>query len=168
VATSPRIAFRAVRSLSGLAIPSENFAEAASQTFKQGAPVYLLVGYLNICGTDPVLIMGIASRDGQNNGSAGVVNQLVFLAHPDTLFVGNVDNNAGGSGTTSVLDRGRNFGITIHSGSGKWTVDSNKLASNKRVIVWTHLLADGEVVGDTLGRVIFSFDPQYFQGHKTS
>ncbi len=175
MATQPRIAFRAVRTLSGMSVPREEFPEAASQTFKKGAPVFLRVGYLEECGTDPVLIMGVATRDGQNGGSAGAKTQVVELAHPDTLFLGNVDDGGSqGNGVTAATTRGRMLGITKHSSTGKWHVDTAKgtAALKSRVIVWNFYLnaQDGvnQAVGDTLGWVLFSFDPGYFQGQKTS
>jgi hypothetical protein len=174
VATQPRIAFRSVRTLSGLSIPREDFPEAASQTFKKGAPVFLNVGYLNEVGTDPKLVMGVATRDGQNGASAGSKTQTVELAHPDTLFVGNIDNGGSqGTGVTAATDRGKMYGITKHAASGKWHVDNAKaVGATSRVIVWNFWLTaqDGanQVIGDTLGWVVFSFDPQYFQGNKTS
>jgi hypothetical protein len=174
VATQPRIAFRAVRTLSGMSVPREYFPDAASQTFKKGAPVFLRVGYLEECGTDPVLIMGVATRDGQNGSTAGAKSQTVELAHPDTLFLGNVDAGSAGTGVTAATTRGRMLGITKHSSSGKWSVDVDKgtAALKSRVVVWDFYLnaQDGatQAIGDTLGWVLFAFDPAYFQGQKTS
>lgn len=169
MATAPRIAFRAVKTLSGLSVPRENFLEAASQTFKQGAPVALNAsGYLAECGTDPVFIMGVASRDGQNGTNAGDKNQFVDLAHPDTLFVGNMDASAAGSGVSAQANVGSSFGITKHAGSGKWTVDTAKkevATGTCRVKVFNFWGEDA--VGDTLGRVLFMFDPSFFQGGST-
>jgi len=166
MATQPRIAFRPVRTLSGLAVPGEEFAEAASQTFVQGAVVWVEWGYLTECGTNPARIMGVASRAGQN-GTAGTKKQLVFLAHPDTLFLGNLDN---GSGTlaTALGDRGRYYGVTKEGTSGKWYVNGTVAGSNARALIWEHWLQDNEVVGDYLGRVIFSFGVANSQGATTS
>jgi hypothetical protein len=82
VATHPTIAFRALKTLSGMAVPRQEFPEAATQTFKAGAPVVLQAGYLQECGANPPLIMGIASKDGQSGASAGAKAQVVFLARP--------------------------------------------------------------------------------------
>jgi hypothetical protein len=118
--------------------------------------------------------MGIATRDGQSGSTAGAKTQTVDLAHPDTLFIGNIDASAAGSGTTAATDRGKMYGITKHAGSGKWTVDNAKTtaAQKTRVIVWNFWLnaQDGanQAIGDTLGWVVFSFDPSFFQGQKTS
>jgi hypothetical protein len=173
VATQPRIPFRAVRTLSGTSVPCEAFPEAATQTFAIGAPVYLLDGYLQEVGTDPKLIMGIARGAGQSGATAGAKTQVVDLAHPDTLFVGNMDSAAGGAGVTAANQRGRMYGITKHSGTGYWSVDSAKaVAATSRLVIWNFWLnaQDGatQAIGDTLGWVVFSFDPAYFQGNKTS
>jgi hypothetical protein len=167
MATQPRIAFRYVRSLTGLPVPMESWPEAASQTFKAGAPVYLDGnGRVTACGTDPALIMGIATKDGSNT-TAGAVDQLVILAHPDVLFLGNMDTGAGGAGVTVITQRGKCYGITVHSGSGKWTVDYAK-TTGTAVVVWNFWTGDGQAIGDTLGWVVFSFDHGHFQGMKTS
>ena len=71
MATSPRIAFTAVRTLNGMGIPRQEFKEAASTTFKAGAPLVVASGYANECGDDPALIVGIASKDGQGGSEAG-------------------------------------------------------------------------------------------------
>lgn len=173
MATQPRIPFLAVRTLSGTSVPCEAFPEKASQTFKKGAPVYLLDGYLQEVGTDPKLIMGIARGDGQNGATDGAKTQTVDLAHPNTLFVGNMDSGAGGAGVTAANQRGRMYGITKHGGTGYWSVDSAKsVAATSRVVVWNFWLnaQDGatQAIGDTLGWVVFAFDPQFFQGNRTS
>jgi hypothetical protein len=171
MATWGRIKIRPVRTLSGTPIPTQGVLEAASQTFKQGALVLYnrLTGYLNECSANPTHILGVASRDGQNADSAGGAIQTVALAHPDVLFIGNIDNNGGGTGATARTQAGRSYGITKETEYNTWYVDLNKAGgTNSRVVVWDFWDADGMVVGDTLGYVIFAFDPQYFQGHHTS
>jgi hypothetical protein len=178
VATHPTIAFRALKTLSGMAVPRQEFPEAATQTFKAGAPVVLQAGYLQECGANPPLIMGIASKDGQSGASAGAKAQVVFLAHPDTLFIGNLDASAAGTGVGAATDRGKMYGITKYASGGKWSVDTDKAAAaTRRVVIWD--LWDEVISGttgsatlpawtDTVPRVVFSFDPQFFQGHRTS
>ena len=170
MATQPRIAFQAVKPLVGLSIPQENFPEAATQTFKQGACVRLTAGYLGECGADPELIMGIASREGQSGSASGDKNQSVYLAHPATLFMGSLDDGAG-TYVSLATDRGKMYGIAKHSGTGKWYVDSGD-TTNKRVIIWGFWtgVQDGvaAAVGDYLTWVLFQFDPTYFQGSHTS
>lgn len=179
MATHPRIAMRAVKSLTGIPYPRQTWPEDSLRTFKAGAPVVLQGGYLQECPTNPPLIMGIASRDGQNGANAGDKSQTVFLAHPDTVFLGNLDNGGSeDSGVGAISDRGKMYGITKHSTNGKWYVDKNKAAAaTRRVVIWD--LWDEPLSGstgsattpvwtDTIPRIIFTFDPQFFQGNRTS
>lgn len=166
----PRIAFTPVKSLTGLSIAEEAFKEAATQTFEKGALVFLSAGYLQECGADPALIMGVASREGQNGATAGLYKNPVYLAHPSTLFLGNLDNGSG-STTSAATDVGKMYGVAKHSSSGKWYIDSTEV-TNKRVIIWNFWdgIQDGVQagVGDTLAQMYFQFDPTYFQGSHTS
>jgi hypothetical protein len=170
MATAPRIEFQAVKPLVGLSIAQESFPEAATQTFKKGACVVLTAGYLGECGAAPALIMGIASRAGQNGATAGAKSQSVYLAHPDTLFLGNLDNGVTGTGTTAAANRGASYAVIKHPGTGKWAVDNAGVAH--RVVVWGFWdgVQDGitMALGDILGWVYFQFDPVYFQGSHTS
>lgn len=155
-----------------MSIPRESFPEAASQTFKKGALVYLNAGYLTACGADPALIMGIATEDAHNT-TAGLYNIVVELAHPDTLFLANLDTQASeGAGTTAATDRGAMYGVkSLAASPYQWYVDKTE-TTNKRVVVWDIWTAvqDGVpmAVGDTIGWVVFAFDPAYFQGSHTS
>jgi hypothetical protein len=170
MATLPRIRFSVAKPLGGLSVAQENVPEAATQTFKQGAVVQLVAGYMQECGADPTLILGIASGPGQSGATAGAKNQSVYLAHPLNLFMGNIDDGSG-TGVTAATDRGKMYGIAKHSSTGKWYVD-NTDTTNKRVVIWDFWdgAQDGiaAAIGDTLGYVFFQFDPTYFQGSKTS
>jgi len=179
VATQPRIAFRALKTLSGMAIPVMSYPEAATQTFKAGAPVFLSNGYLNECGTDPQLIMGIATKDGQNVATAGLKSQSVILAHPDVLFLGNLDNtNTEGSTVGVATDLGKMYGLKKITASGKWYVDKSKaVVATSRVIIWdfwdelvSGSTGSGQIaaITDVIPQVVFAFAPGFFQGHRTS
>lgn len=165
MATQPRIAFSAVRTLNGMSIPKEEFGEVASSTFKKGAPCVIDAnGFLAECGADPALIMGLATRDGQNNAVDDVKKNVVELAAPGVLFLGNFDNGSA-SQAGAVTRRSEKFGIAKHGGTGKWYVDSTD-TTNKRVVLWNYWDQDsGYAVGDNLSRWLFQFDPIYFQGH---
>jgi len=161
-----------------MSVPRQDFPEAATQTFKAGAPVYLNLGYLNECGANPQLIMGIASRDGQSGSAAGAKTQTVVLAHPDTLFIGNLDASAALTGTGAATDRGKMYGITKHASNGKWSVDTDKaVAATSRVVVWDlydQLISGSTGSGvepawtDTTPVVVFSFGNTFYQGYRTS
>lgn len=158
------------KSLTGYSIAQEDFLEAATQTFKKGALVTLLAGYLQEAVADPTLVVGVASADGGNGATAGVKHQSVYLAHPSTLFQGNLDNNLGTTNSAQT-DVGKMYGVAKHAASGKWYVDSTDV-TNKRVVIWGFWKGaqDGLPAGpgDTLAQVYFQFDPTYFQGAKTS
>jgi hypothetical protein len=161
-----------LKTLTGLSIPRESFPEAASQTFKKGALVYLVGGYIAECPADPTLIMGVATENAHNT-TAGLYNIVVELAHPNTLFIANLDTQASeGAGTTAVTDRGKMYGVkSLAASPNPWYVDKTE-TTNKRVIIWDIWTAvqDGVpmAVGDIIGWVVFAFDPIYFQGLRTS
>lgn len=162
--THPRIAMRAVRTLSGTVLPSMELPEGASQTFKAGALCVFASGYVAECGADPALILGVATRDGQN-GTAGAKSQNFHLAHPSTLFLGYLDTSASeGAGTNAATDRGLSYGVAKNAASGKWYVDKTE-TTNKRVTIWSFWdqVIDGiaPAVGDVMPPVIFSIAAPY-------
>ena len=161
MATSPRIAFTAVRTINGMGIARQDFKEAASTTFKAGAPLVVASGYANECGADPALILGIATKDGQGGATAGAKSQTVVVAHPGTIFLGNLSNSADNA-VTAQTDIMTGYGIAKHSGTGKWYVDKGD-TSAKRIQVWDFWLQDKEVIGDIRGRILFTFDPDICQ-----
>lgn len=165
MATSPRVAMRAVRNLYGTIIPREEFKEAASETFKLGAVLTVNAsGYIAEAGADPTLIIGLATKEGQNGASAGDKAQPVEMALPGILFMGNMAN-AGDTAVTAQTDVGQGHGIAKDATSGKWYVDKDDTTA-KRVMIWNFWLQDNDLLGDTRGRVIFAFDPTYCQGIK--
>jgi hypothetical protein len=154
MATAPFQAIRPVRSLTGLPYPRQAVPEAATQTFKLGALVVCTSGFLVECGADPALILGVASRAGQNGASAGLKENVVYLAHPDTLFVGNLDTSASeGAGVTAATDRFLTYGVAKRT-SSHWYVDKTD-TTNKRVRIFDFWNEDA--VGDVMGRVLFKF-----------
>lgn len=148
----------AVRNLLGTVIPKETFPEKATQTFKKGALLKQNGGYVDECGADPTLVTGLATQDGQSGATDGAKSQVIEIAHPGILFVGNL-SNAGDTAVTAQTDQGAAYGVAKHSG-GKWYVDKDE-TSNKRVRVWNFWLQDNDALGDTRGRVYFTFDPTY-------
>jgi hypothetical protein len=86
------------------------------------------------------------------------------MALPGILFVGNLATSAT-AGVTAQTDIGTAYGVAKETSDNTWFVDSGE-TSNKRVMVWSLFLQDGEVLGDTRGRVYFAFDPTYCQGIK--
>lgn len=154
MATAPVIPIRPVRSLTGLSYPRQAVPEAASQTFLLGALVVVTSGYLVECGADPALILGVATSAGHNKASANLVKNTVVLAHPDTLFVGNLDDSGSlGTGVTAATDRFLTYGVAKRS-SSHWYIDKADTTA-KRVRIFDFW--DEDAVGDIGGRVIFKF-----------
>lgn len=162
--TWTRIPFRAVRNLSGPGLPSIELPEGTNQVFKQGAPVVFVAGFIAECGANPVMITGLATKDGQNKAS-GVARQDIILAHPATLFLGYLDTSAAeGAGVSATVDRGASYGIAKNAASGKWYVDKSDTTA-KRVTIWEvweqAMDAKTPAWGDTLTPVVFSFAAPY-------
>ena len=155
MATAPVVPFWPCKSVTGLPYPRQEVPETASVTFKRGAPVVCTSGFLAECGADPALILGIASKDGQNGGSNGLKKQVVYIAHPDVLFKGNLDDSGAiGTGVTAATDRFLTYGIAKRASGGLWYVDKAD-TTNKRVRIWDFW--DEDAIGDIGGRVIFQF-----------
>lgn len=148
----------------GPGLPSMQLPEGASQTFKMGALCVFASGYVAECGADPTLILGIATKDGQN-GTAGTKFQNFILAHPATLFLGYLDTSASeGAGTNAATDRGLSYGVAKNAATGFWYVDKTE-TSNKRVTIWEFWdqPIDGvhPAVGDVMPPVLFSIAAPY-------
>ena len=159
---------RAVRTLSGSPIPKLGVPEKATRTFKKGAVCFMNSGYLDECGANPALILGLACSDGSNGATDGLYSQVVELAHPDSLFRGYVDNADSGSWASgAVTDLLKGYGITRGGTSpNQWFVDSSKTGANVRVVIWEFWNEASYVyVGDTLPQVVFGFTYANFQGN---
>jgi hypothetical protein len=122
--------------------------------------------------------MGCAVGDGQN-AAIGVKENQVELAHPDTLFIGNMSTTGSeDTGTGLATDRGKMYGVTKHSTDGRWYIDKSKfVAATSRVIVWKlwgNLIsgATGSATKpawtDVIPIVVFSFSAGFYQGQRTS
>jgi hypothetical protein len=154
------------------------FPEAASQTFKKGYPVYLAATGITICAANPAKILGFAADDAHNDGSAGLHNIGVYIAHPSTIFAGNivVSGNANGNNvapTKAVLAQaqlGLSYGLNLDATNMIATVDTSDTGSSKeRVVPFAPLNAYGQGdpseggMGDTGARVLFTVMPAYSQ-----
>ena len=156
----------AVRSMTGTTLPSMELPEGASQTFKVGALCVFASGYVAECGADPAVILGLATKTGQN-ATAGTKRQNFILAHPATLYKGYLDTSASeGAGTNAATDRGLSYGVAKNAATGKWYVDKTD-ATNKRVTIWEFWdqPIDGvsPAVGDIMPPVLFTFAGAYLQ-----
>ena len=137
-------------------IPEYHKAEAASQTFEDGAPVIEDAnGRLTEAGTNEPLadIIGIATEDAHNDTTAAThVIGYHSSRLPDFWIRGTVDDG------TQILPLaqthiGREFGITRHAGTRFWYIDTNKVGDLARVKIEREL----DAIGSLAGNVYFSW-----------
>lgn len=150
---------RVVKTLTGGPPALMRFEEAASQTFKDGALVFLSGGYIQECGADPAQILGVVVGDGDNDATAGTSQKLVYVADASTVFEANVST----SQVTAQTDVGRSWGL-VKVGNN-WHIDKND-GTNQRVYILNLSLRD--TVGDTQGRLLFQVLGKYRQLTTTS
>ena len=161
-------ALEVARTVSGNSPQTMSFPEAASQTFKRGALVYLdSSGRVAVATASQAAFLGVASHDA--SGTAGT-DVIVWIANDDTLFVGNL-TSAGAITATSWSDITRNYGV-IAVGNN-WHVD--KAGANRRVIVLDLDRRDGlpattgaPATGDVGARVHFMILGNFTQLYATS
>ena len=124
--------------------PSDQKPEAASQTFKVGAPLVWSSGYLAEAGTNPTEIFGVSLAAGHGftyaGGPAVAVDEAIPPLNlcgfvpigPGVIFAISVDK-ASGQGTSSAIlaqaSEGVTFGITKDSTTGYWYLDVDKTAT---------------------------------------
>lgn len=135
-----------------------SFPELGAETFLAGEMVCLSGGTgtnrigLTKPGTDAsgYGIVGFAADNasGVTSGFKGV-----WIATPDTIFVGNVNHNSTSStGITAAVDVGRLYGLT--SLSGRTYVDKSKTATST-VMCRVLGLHEADTVGTFQGKVYF-------------
>lgn len=170
MATIPEAICRAVQTKDGSAPAILHQPEAATQTFVKGEVVFMSAGYLNeIASNTPALIYGVAADDGSNSASGGTSSAPecpVFLADDDTLFEANV-KQSGSDHVLAATDLGVPMGIYRDTGDSKIYLDADVKAGTG-VRVFTHRVARGTAIGDTNGRVLFNFLPNWVQFLGTS
>ena len=138
---------------------AEAMAEASSQTFTLGAPVYLNAsGMLQEIAQSALTVYGIAGQAGLNSATDGVRNTRVYKISPDALFEGTLSVASWNiSLATSV------FGLS-KSGSSWILVTAPTLSASAQCRV--RGLANNVTfqTGDTNPVVVFSFVNTYIQG----
>lgn len=158
--THSKIVPRAVRTLDGSSIPKLGVPEKATRTFAKGAICFMNSGFLDECGANPSLVLGVATIGGSNTASDGTNTNVVELALPTVLFRAYVDNADSGtfnSGANTDLLKG--YGLTRSGTSpNQWFVDTAKTGNNVRCVIWEFWSeASYTYVGDTLPHVLFGF-----------
>lgn len=160
MATIAKFPIEPVRTISGGPPRMVTLPLGATQTFKRGEVVQLSAGYVIVCGSNnPSAILGVAAEDA-TSGTAGAVNIKVYAADPSTIFCGNLSDSL----TTSLLIVGLSYGIKDEGST--WGVDTASVGTNARVVIQN--LDPRDTVGDTNGRVEFTFKATYFQLGSTS
>ncbi|SRR6266849_3977730 len=156
MATIPLRAMSAVKTTNSDQPFALTFPEAASQTFKQGAILtFDGSGKIIEASTDPVRIVGIAAADASND-STGLSVTLVWVAHPDTVYMAN-KMLTGVASATVQTDIGRDFGL-VKVGNN-WFLDQDLGTHARRAICID--LDRRDNLGDIGGRLHFQFFSQF-------
>lgn len=142
--------------------------EAASQTFVKGELVEIVAGYVKeIASATTATIYGVAAEDAHNGASDGLYSVSVELAAPQQLFAANVLTTGLTDRVLLQTDLGCDMAIQLDTVNSKVYLDaSTKGGANIRVR--THKQARGTDVGDTNGRALFTFKPNWVQFLGTS
>jgi hypothetical protein len=120
--------------------------EAATQTFYDGAPVFISAGYVQECGANPTRIDGVAIGAGHNDATQGTHNTLFTPAdNLGILWEISIDKASSQGGASALLTQanvGSTYGITKDtigsSAAGTplyWYLDVDKSGSNQRVML---------------------------------
>lgn len=148
------------------------FPEAATQTFKMGGTtVNVVAGYLTDTGSDtPGTIMGVPAEDAHNSALGGTASApacTVNLANTTNVFAANVKEAALANHVLVQSDIGITMAIQRDTVNNRLFLNaSTKAGSNCRV--FTLGLAQNTDVGDTNGRVLFVWLPNFAQSLGTS
>lgn len=136
-----------------ISTPLYHGAEAASQTFKKGAPLVLDAnGRLAVSPTStPVtdVIIGFASEDG-HNGTAGQYTMGYVPALPHILFEGVLEDATNFDHALAQVNLGMIHAIYTDATTGAWFLDENDSANGLATIV--ELVSP---IGTVRGRVRF-------------
>lgn len=171
-----------VKSLVNSPPASMTFPEAASQTFKKGWLVALNAsGYVVDPASDtPSAILGIAASDAHNDSAAGTSQMDVYLAAPYNLFAANVLETGLANHVLTQADIGRPMAIQRDTTAAAPRLHLNAstfAGANTRV--FTYEIAQNQPndpstgfgpfgVGDTNVRLVFAFNPNFYQLGSTS
>lgn len=154
--------FRVAAGVGSASHASFTFREAATQTFKKGAPL-VFTGVVNTGGNtvqeggaDPTNIVGIAEEAGENNAVAGAKKVRCTPLTGDYVFEGILGNGDTTDYTLAVTDIGDVFGITKAADNG-WFVDKQKATIFGASSVRVRVTGIKDAAGTVNGRVQFVF-----------
>jgi hypothetical protein len=133
-------------------IPSTDGPEAASQTFKKGAPlVDNGSGYLAEASADVTSgIVGFAAENGHNTANAGDKSVGYYPAEAHMSFVGMLEDETNFDHVLAHTDRYAAFALQKDTSSGAWFLDENDTSN-----VSTRVIRFVSPVGTTKGFVEF-------------
>lgn len=127
--------------------------EKAAMTYFPGAVLTLDGnGYVAEAGADPVRIIGVATRPGQNGTNDGDKFTELWVANRDNLFRANLYHTTQASSVWDHRYVGRAYGLV--KVSNNWHLDLTDIA-NRRAII--QCLDPGSVAGDLQPEVLFQF-----------
>ncbi len=142
--------------------------EGALQTFKKGWIVMIVAGYCVDCASDtPGTIYGVANEDAHNDATAGTHQISVSLANTVNVFAGNALEAALADHVLVQADIGVTMAIQRDTANNRVFLNaSTKAGANCRV--FTLRTGQNTDVGDTNGRLLFVFLPNFSQSLGTS
>lgn len=147
---------RVVQNISGGDPKTIELDEAASQTYKIGAVLTLDVnGYVVEGGTDPIRIIGVAARAGQNGAAAGDKKAMLVMANSDNIFEANLYH---GTPASAIADR-RMLGQSkaIVKVGNNWHIDLSDAAAGSRRALIVGFHPDDVIGTDVYHRARFVF-----------
>ena len=147
--------------------------EAASQTFLKGWPTQVFNGLVvGITSDTPGNVFGVVAQDFHNlssNGVYGNTSQVVanYIANGTNIFAANVKGATLSDHVLVEADLGRTMGIQRDTTNNRVFLDSSVTAAAS-VRVYTLRPAQNTDIGDTNGRVLFLWLPNFAASMGTS
>lgn len=146
------------------------FAEAATQTFDTGATTVFVngSGLLQDTASDtPSTIMGVPAEDAHNDAVAATSLCTVNMANATNIFAANCKGTTLTDHVLTQSDIGKPMGIQRDTVNGRLFLNSSVI-SGSGVRVFTLGVGQNTDIGDTNGRVLFVFLPNWAQSLGTS
>lgn len=132
------------------------FPETASQTFKEGQPVYITTaGRITACAAGAQAFLGIAAMDAQGTVD---LKTAVDVIKPGDWFVGNVYHATAASAVCADASVGLKYGFTVTSNIGVVNIAD---VSTVGVKIVARMPEDSAT--DVYARVVFAFISTYVQ-----
>jgi len=150
---------------------SVTVGETTSQTFPKGWLVQNLgTGYVTGISSDtPTAILGLAEQDAHNLSTATAQDISVSIANATTVFSANVLESSLTDHVLAQSDLLTTMAIQCETSSTPNKIDlSASTTAGANCRVFTLRTTQGTDIGDTNGRVLFVFLPNFAQSMGTS